>query len=182
MARTSRGSDDHVKWRSRLLILNGMITEKIQHPNDFPPENHIHRLALTLCRKNVERFTFLLVPSDRKTIQKVRSLLVRNLTHALCDTGIHWCSALPIELMTGQLRAGIANQHFKITGTDHSTTHYFFFFKNTRTILFGPLPAGNPWQLSFEYTFFKENVQFWNWGCTFLFFAIWGLKTLLKCS
>ena len=57
-------------------------------PQRFPPpENHIHRLALKLCRKNVERFTFLLVPSDRKTIQKVRSLLVRNLTHALCDTG-----------------------------------------------------------------------------------------------
>ena len=57
MARTSRGSDDHVKWRSRLLILNGMIREKIQHPNDFDPENHIHRLALKLCRKNVERAT-----------------------------------------------------------------------------------------------------------------------------
>ena len=79
MARTSRGSDDHVKWRSRLLILNGRIREKIQQPNDFPPENHIHRLALKLCSNNV--------PSDRKTIQKVRSLLVRNLTHALCDNG-----------------------------------------------------------------------------------------------
>ena len=83
MARTSRGSDDHVKWRSCLLIFNGRIREKIQHPNDFPPENHIHRLALKLCSKNVERFTFLLVPSDRKTIQKVRSLLVRNRTHAV---------------------------------------------------------------------------------------------------
>lgn len=55
IAKTSRGSDDHLKWRSRLLILNGMITEKIQHPNDFPPrKSHPSFSFKTLpqkCRK-----------------------------------------------------------------------------------------------------------------------------------
>ena len=72
-------------------------------PERFPTENHIHRLALKLGSKNVERFTFFLVPSDWKTIQKVRSFLVRNGTHALCDTGAfvqrstNWANNWPIK-------------------------------------------------------------------------------------
>lgn len=117
--------------------LNGRIREKIQHPNDFPTENHIHRLTLKLCGKNV----FSCLPIEKPS--KRSGACLYGIEPTPSAILVHWCSALPIELMTGQLRAGIANQHFKMTGTDHSTTHNFF-FKNTRTILFGPLPAGNP--------------------------------------
>ena len=119
------GSDDHVKWQSRLLKLIGRIREKIQHPNDSPQKiTSIVQPENLAAKMSKDSLFFLCLPIEKPSKRSGASLYgVEPTPSAIL---VHSCSALPIELITGQSRAGLANQQFKMTGMDHSTTHNFF--------------------------------------------------------